>query len=157
MQIGGEAQLPLKHSRPASQHLPPYSGAETLNHTVHSGLEEGSADSPARDAPTFSFSNNCDFLKGNLSFQSSNLKVYKCEICGYEATRNYNLMRHMRTHTGERLRCPCCERTFIDTYKLKYHLKTHGQLADDTGSEHSALFMDAVDTKQIDLPFSYGK
>ena len=78
-----------------------------------------------RDLP-LSQAGGCCVSKGNVlhGFASSS-KVFRCQICGYEASRNYNLTRHMRTHTGDRPKCPLCDKSYIDNYQLKYHLRTH--------------------------------
>ncbi|XP_041368293.1 transcriptional repressor CTCFL-like isoform X3 [Gigantopelta aegis] len=71
-------------------------------------------------------------IKGNIHMfhGSTPSKVFQCDICGYKASRNYNLTRHMRTHTGARPKCPLCDKTFIDNYQLKYHLKSHSSFED---------------------------
>ena len=56
-------------------------------------------------------------------------KKYVCTYdgCDYRATESHHLVRHIRTHTGDRpFRCTECEYTAAEAGTLSRHLKTHG-------------------------------
>lgn len=54
------------------------------------------------------------------------LKMYTCEICGYNGQKPSYLARHMLTHTGERAHeCPTCGLRFKTVSTLNSHRQIH--------------------------------
>lgn len=53
----------------------------------------------------------------------------KCNLCEYSTVYKTTLMRHLRTHTGERpYRCDICGKLFTEGTSLRRHMKMHGPL-----------------------------
>ena len=56
----------------------------------------------------------------------SDVKAFKCEICGREFREKKNMRKHWLVHTGDRPhKCEICDKTFIQSSSLKNHMKQH--------------------------------
>ena len=54
------------------------------------------------------------------------MKSQKCNQCDYASSDAGNLMRHLKTHSGEKLnKCNQCDYASSQTGNLRRHLKTH--------------------------------
>ncbi|XP_055312341.1 zinc finger protein OZF-like [Sitodiplosis mosellana] len=55
-------------------------------------------------------------------------KKHKCHVCNHLANCKSHLIRHLRTHTGEKpYQCDVCSKAFAHKQALNRHKKTHGQ------------------------------
>nr|XP_054925363.1 zinc finger protein 544-like [Dermacentor andersoni] len=53
-------------------------------------------------------------------------KVRLCKMCSYATKSSYNMVAHLRTHTGEKpYQCPHCPRAFAHPSNLRSHVFTH--------------------------------
>ncbi|KAJ8040117.1 Zinc finger protein 57 [Holothuria leucospilota] len=53
---------------------------------------------------------------------------YQCEVCGNLYLRHENLQRHLSTHSGAKVCCGHCGKSFQHQYSLKAHEKTHWEI-----------------------------
>nr|XP_042906306.1 gastrula zinc finger protein XlCGF58.1 [Parasteatoda tepidariorum] len=63
---------------------------------------------------------------GISAVQIGVVTLYRCNFCTYKSNFKGNLLRHMRSHTGERpFQCGLCGKSFIVKHHLKAHFLTH--------------------------------
>uniref|UniRef100_A0A8C4VSD1 C2H2-type domain-containing protein n=1 Tax=Gopherus evgoodei TaxID=1825980 RepID=A0A8C4VSD1_9SAUR len=61
-----------------------------------------------------------------IHVKKSPVSSYICTDCGKSFGRHADLIRHQRTHTGERpYKCTECEKSFTEKPRLTNHLRTH--------------------------------
>ena len=54
--------------------------------------------------------------------------LHDCSVCGKTFSKKYNMMVHMRIHTGEcPFECSVCGKRFNQKSSLKSHLKVHAK------------------------------
>ncbi|CAH2016844.1 unnamed protein product [Acanthoscelides obtectus] len=57
-------------------------------------------------------------------------KIHRCTHCEYKTTYKGNLVRHMMKHTGAKLKCTKCDKSFTATLSLDDHiLRKHPDVA----------------------------
>ena len=56
----------------------------------------------------------------------SGVRDHECLHCGIAFNQKSNLDRHMQRHTGEKLHCSLCEKSFARSDSLRSHqMKVH--------------------------------
>ncbi|XP_069944069.1 zinc finger and BTB domain-containing protein 7A isoform X14 [Cherax quadricarinatus] len=67
-----------------------------------------------------------DGATGTWNIVNANKKLLGCPHCAFTTTQHYSLLRHRRTHTGEKpYSCPYCSYRCTESCRLKIHLRTH--------------------------------
>ncbi|CAH0389750.1 unnamed protein product [Bemisia tabaci] len=46
---------------------------------------------------------------------------FQCSICGSSYTKNYDLRKHMKSHTGETF-CHICQRSYSNVQNYRMHM-----------------------------------
>ncbi|XP_067635462.1 uncharacterized protein [Eurosta solidaginis] len=51
---------------------------------------------------------------------------FQCDVCGKHSKRKSDLIKHKRSHSGEKpYKCDICEMRFIQSQNLSHHMRTH--------------------------------
>lgn len=74
---------------------------------------------------------SCDFVAYKWTdlqkhVASKHKEIHKCVKCNKEFDEGYNLTRHMKIHSGERLVCnfnESCKKTYTNERNLKQHIR----------------------------------
>lgn len=84
---------------------------------------------------TFQVLDPSDMNGGNSVAAGKLPRLHQCPYCPYAADFNYLLLRHVRTHTGEKpYCCPKCSYRASRKDSLKQHMATHSLAAKADGA-----------------------
>lgn len=90
-------------------------------------LQDFNEFNPSEDSP-FQFSNNHQLTSftGPIVDKEETHNNRKCAVCSKVFTRSNNLVKHMRSHSGENpYACSECDKRFSQKFDLNRHLLTH--------------------------------
>lgn len=101
----------------------------------------------------------CDFVCRRKDMYTAHIKqhgkkvaVSKCDQCPYTTSNPYNLMKHKRTHTGEKpFKCSYCEYRSADSGNLNKHIHSHHGV--DGSQKRSPMMMKKKKKKAISTTF----
>ncbi|KAH7973606.1 hypothetical protein HPB49_003034 [Dermacentor silvarum] len=66
----------------------------------------------------------------NVALYASKRQLHFCTLCPYTTIFTNSMVRHMRTHTGEKpFKCGVCPRTFTQKHHAREHMRTHTGVA----------------------------
>ncbi|XP_074158830.1 zinc finger protein 202 isoform X1 [Sminthopsis crassicaudata] len=88
--------------------------------------DESSSPSERRMSTSFSPTHNFMSLQENLQFHPLLGRSHECSVCRKNFSCNSHLIRHIRTHTGEKpYKCPDCGKSYTRSSHLVRHQKIH--------------------------------
>ena len=75
----------------------------------------------------FSYSDKCwEKVKGGVGKTNGKKKPHKCGYCCKRFISTSQLLRHVRSHTGEKpFKCSVCNKKFAHKYHVVRHMRTH--------------------------------
>ena len=68
-----------------------------------------------------------EHLRSHMAFHSD-ARPYKCPLCDNTYKYKASLSLHNRSHTGEKVTCEICQKSFRDPGDLKKHLSVHSDI-----------------------------
>ena len=112
----------------------PYTVQKDSSGTIHSCSLCGSRFRSRREIEMHLKSNHSDLfsdsemssVSNSLAYHSMNFVLYQCEFCPYKTNQKNNLIRHNKTHTGDRpFKCQFCSYRAALRTSLVIHERTH--------------------------------
>jgi len=106
------------------------------------------------NAEEISIPQSSSSLDSNPVVKSNNPKPkHKCKYCEKSFNKNFDLIQHVRSHTGEKpFQCVACGRAFAQKSNVKKHMASHKVWL--KGDYNRSLATDANDiSDNIDLSF----
>ncbi|XP_058834935.1 transcription factor grauzone-like [Topomyia yanbarensis] len=87
-------------------------------------------------------------LQSHISFVHKKERLYTCNLCPKAFKRQFSLMEHMTTHTGEVLyQCPFCAKTFNSSANMHAHKKkAHRQKWEDWKRRSELPFVGKIES-----------
>ncbi|XP_075560306.1 uncharacterized protein LOC142592636 isoform X3 [Dermacentor variabilis] len=95
------------------------------------GNASGSADGAQAAATGINQAAHASVQPGaNVALYASKRQLQFCTLCPYTTIFTNSMVRHMRTHTGEKpFKCGVCPRTFTQKHHAREHMRTHTGVA----------------------------
>jgi len=130
--------------------------------------EQSPKSAPRKREPSSSTTDNsftcseCDFTCRRKDMYTAHIKqhskkavVSKCDQCAYTTSNPYNLMKHKRTHTGEKpFKCSHCSYRSADSGNLNKHIHSHHSGASAHKRAFSSSGSAGIKKKKIKKPVS---
>lgn len=90
-----------------------------------------------------------DMYTAHVKQHSKKALVSKCDLCPYTTSNPYNLMKHKRTHTGEKpFKCSYCTYRSADSGNLNKHIYSHHRKEGATRSRSAVIMMKKKKSKK---------